>query len=134
MSNLKKALALILVFAFALSFAASAAFTDVKVDDDYAVEIGTLANLNILTGYEDGSYKPEGTLTRAEAAAVIFRMLSGNKSADMFKGATAFSDTGLNIGQAGTSITAQRRKSSTVTRTAPTSLNRKSLIRNSSKW
>jgi hypothetical protein len=49
MRNLKKALSLILVFAFALSFAASAAFTDVKVNDDYAVEIGALSNLEILT-------------------------------------------------------------------------------------
>ena len=33
----------------------------------------------ILTGYEDGTFKPNGTLTRAEAVTVIYRLVDENK-------------------------------------------------------
>lgn len=33
----------------------------------------------ILTGYEDGTFKPDGTLTRAEAVTVIYRLVDESK-------------------------------------------------------
>lgn len=47
------------------------------VEDDYYYEeaIGLLTKMGIFTGYEDGSIKPESTITRAEMAAVILRTM-----------------------------------------------------------
>ncbi len=38
-------------------------------------EIANVYDCGIISGYPDGSFKPEGTLTRAEAGAVIYRTL-----------------------------------------------------------
>ncbi len=58
--------------------------------DNYFDEaIGLLSVLKIFEGYEDGSIKPESTITRAEMAAVILRTL-GNKSLTKYTG--MFSD------------------------------------------
>lgn len=59
-------------------------------EDEYFNEaIGLLSALKIFEGYEDGSIKPESTITRAEMAAVILRTL-GNKSLTKYTG--MFSD------------------------------------------
>ena len=50
-------------------------FTDVPDDSSFAEAIETLTALGLLKGYEDGTFKPENTITRAEFAAVITRTL-----------------------------------------------------------
>lgn len=47
------------------------------VDDDagYAYEIAVSYSQGILNGYPDGSFKPDAGLSRAEAAAVIYRYI-----------------------------------------------------------
>lgn len=45
------------------------------VEGDLVSFVNELADLGIITGYEDGTFRPSGTLTRAEAAAMISRML-----------------------------------------------------------
>lgn len=48
-------------------------FTDNEKIADYAKEaIAEFVGLGIINGYEDGSFKPRGTATRAEAAKVIW--------------------------------------------------------------
>lgn len=48
-------------------------FTDVSDIATYAEDaISELVGLSVLSGYEDGSFKPRGTATRAEAAKVIW--------------------------------------------------------------
>ena len=74
MKNLKKVLALVLAVVMIMGTVAVASakdYTDVKNTDKYADAIDVLSNLNILDGYKDGNFKPEGTLTRAEAAKLI---------------------------------------------------------------
>ena len=52
-------------------------FTDGGSISPYAVEaVGKLAGKGIIGGYEDGSFRPNGSLTRAEAAVLIFRLLT----------------------------------------------------------
>ncbi len=69
MRNIKKLLALVLVLVMAMSFA-GAAFTDAEsIQYEEAVEV--LAAAGVINGYEDGSFKPEGTLERDEAAKII---------------------------------------------------------------
>jgi hypothetical protein len=93
MRNLKKALALVMVFALVLGTVASAAsFTDVDSSYGYVEEVELLADLGVLAGFPDGSYQPEATITRVQAAAVIYRILTGRSSAAMYEGATKFYD------------------------------------------
>ena len=50
-------------------------FTDNAQISDYAKEsIKNLSALGILSGFEDGSFKPKANLTRAEAAKIIFML------------------------------------------------------------
>ena len=93
MKNLKQVLALGMAFSLSLSTMASAAFTDQK-DIKAAEAVDMLAALGVIQGYEDGSFKPEGTVTRAEAAKMIYTIRNGgNSNADSFKSvATSFTD------------------------------------------
>ena len=97
MKNVKRALSLVLVLALALSMcvlgAGAVKYSDVESAYAYSAEVQFLSDLEIITGYPDGTFQPEGTITRAEAAAVIFRMLAGKQSAsENYQGGTVFSD------------------------------------------
>lgn len=48
-------------------------FTDVKAGSWYNTAVSTLADMNILKGYADGSFRPDAPITRAEFAAVTAR-------------------------------------------------------------
>ena len=77
--NLKKVLSLVLCVAMMLSVmvvGAGAAFSDQsKIKNTEAVDM--CVALNIIGGYPDGSYKPEGNITRAEFAKMICVLLNG---------------------------------------------------------
>ena len=48
-------------------------FTDAQSVASYAVEaVATLENSGVINGFEDGSFSPLGTLTRAQAAKIIY--------------------------------------------------------------
>ena len=75
MKNLKKVLAVVLAFAMIIgtnAFAAS--FSDLDKTASYAEAVSVLADLGILKGYDDGTVKPEGNITRAEFAAIVCRI------------------------------------------------------------
>lgn len=62
-------------------------FTDVNAGDWYNAAISTLANMNIITGYDDGTFKPNEPITRAELATIAARFdVSGTT------GTASFSD------------------------------------------
>ena len=71
MKNLKKVLALVVALTMVLGTVGFAAYTDVAEDAGEYTAVSTLSSLGILTGYEDGSFKPDGDITRAEFAAVV---------------------------------------------------------------
>ncbi|MDR3120319.1 MAG: S-layer homology domain-containing protein, partial [Clostridiales bacterium] len=48
-------------------------FTDISGGEWHATAVKTLAALGILAGYEDGAFRPERNITRAEFAAVASR-------------------------------------------------------------
>ncbi len=50
-------------------------FTDVNAGTDYAEAIGAASRFGAVGGYGDGTFRPAGTITRAEAAAIICRVL-----------------------------------------------------------
>ena len=71
MKNLKKVLALVLAFACAFTMFAGAAFTD-EADIQAKDAVNMLTALGVIEGYEDGSFNPDGVVTRAEMAKMIF--------------------------------------------------------------
>ena len=46
------------------------AFSDVSADDWYGTTVATLSAMNIVKGYEDGTFRPNASITRAEFAAI----------------------------------------------------------------
>ena len=89
----KKVLALVLAFACAFTMFAGAAFTD-SADIKATEAVDMLTALGVIDGYDDGSFKPDATVTRAEAAKMIFTIRNGgNDNADAFTGGkTTFTD------------------------------------------
>lgn len=71
MKNLKKIAALVVVLAMALSSVAFAAFSDVDATSSYAEAINVMSALGIINGYEDGTFGPEKTITRAEFTTML---------------------------------------------------------------
>ena len=52
---------------------ASASFSDVKVDAWYAKAVGWAAANKVVTGYADGTFRPNAAVTREQAAAILYR-------------------------------------------------------------
>ena len=52
---------------------ASASFSDVKADAWYAKAIGWAAANKVVTGYADGTFRPNAAVTREQAAAILYR-------------------------------------------------------------
>lgn len=65
--------------------AATGSLSDVKSDAVYYDAVKTLNAMGVIKGYEDGSFKPDQNVTRAEFTAMLMRMLKlgsiGNTSA-----------------------------------------------------
>ena len=78
---MKKLLAMVLALVMTLSLAvsANAAFKDDKsISDDYAESVAVLNGMGVFKGYEDGSFKPEGNITRAEVATIVYRIYTAD--------------------------------------------------------
>ncbi len=82
-------LALALVFG-TVSFAVAAP-VDVE-GTDYEGAVARLGGLGVLKGYPDGTFKPENSITRAEFAVVVVKLLGLADAAEYAGGATDFSD------------------------------------------
>ena len=93
MKNLKKVLAMVLAFACTFTmFAGAKVFEDVPAGSDYSEAITMLSDLGIIQGKDDGKYHPEDTITRAEACALIARMMTGDPNVSQYVGAQNFTD------------------------------------------
>ena len=72
---------------------AGAAFTDqadIKVKSDV---VDTLVSLGVIEGFEDGSFQPNGTVTRAQMAKMIYVLRTGNSDASAYNDdKTTFTD------------------------------------------
>ena len=93
MKNLKKVLAMVLAFACTFTmFASAKVYEDVPAGSEYSEAITMLSDLGIIQGKSDSKYHPEDTITRAEACALIARLMTGDPNAAGFGGAHHFKD------------------------------------------
>lgn len=84
MKKLKRIAALTLAAACAATVCAGAAFTDqsdIKVDSRV---IDTLVEKNVIKGYENGSFQPNETVSRAEMAKMIYVLRTGSDDASYY--------------------------------------------------
>ena len=89
---MKKIISLILSLSMVFAGAAFASAEEIAISANHEIEL--LQNLDILSGYEDGSLKLDSTITRAEATKMIVAML--NKNAEGRQGTTKFADVPAN--------------------------------------
>lgn len=60
-------------------------FTDVKTTDWFAPYVTAAKDSSLIEGYSDGSFKPENRITRAEACAIVNRVLGRKPSKNHMK-------------------------------------------------
>ena len=60
-------------------------FTDVKTTDWFAPYVTAAKDSSLIEGYSDGSFKPENRITRAEACAIVNRVLGRKPSKSHMK-------------------------------------------------
>ncbi len=87
MRNLKKFLALVLAMMMTLSLMVTVNASSFKDDDDitkvYAEAIDVLTELGVVKGYgeddpNEGKFLPKNNITRAEVAAIMYRIVTGD--------------------------------------------------------
>lgn len=84
---MKKFLSLVLALVMTMSLvtigAGAANYSDLtdKSEIQYEEAVAVLNKLGIITGYEDGSFKPAGALTRGAAAKIIVSLMIGSEAA-----------------------------------------------------
>ena len=107
MRNLKKilALALALVMTLSLMTVANAFNDDKDIDAKYDEAVTVLSELKVFKGVNDGSnFAPKQTITRAEVAAIIYRIVTGDVNdtqAGIYKDYAKFKDVAANHWAAG---------------------------------
>jgi hypothetical protein len=83
------------MFASSIATVGASKYTDVADTAAYAEAVEVLTALGIVTGYEENgtyTFKPEGTITRAEAATMIVGALNMTEDAKASAGTSRFAD------------------------------------------
>ena len=65
-------------------WATTNAYSDVKSGDWFNNAVSTLSNAGIISGYPDGTFRPNAPITRAEMAKVVALFAKLDKSEDLF--------------------------------------------------
>ena len=103
MRTLKKALCIVLALVMVVGLLTIAAgakslsdYSDAdKVSDDYKIAVDCNTQLGVLKGMTETTYEPQGTLTRAQLATIIYRIVTGDvndKYVENYAKAERFSD------------------------------------------
>ncbi len=78
----------------------AASFSDVADNSQYKQAVDSLVSLGLLVGYEDGTFRPDATITRAEFAAVMTRAMGQEEVAKNVNSAGLFTDMATASGEA----------------------------------
>ena len=68
-----------------IEYSTETKYSDVKATDWYAKHIAYVSDKGLMEGYEDGSFKPEDKITRAEYATVVARFKNLERIATSFE-------------------------------------------------
>ena len=79
-----------------IALAESENFSDINGNEYYATAADALYELDILEGYEDGRFGAKSSITRAEMAAVMCRVLGMESDANREEGVTDYDDVSSN--------------------------------------
>ena len=94
--NLKKVISAVIALALSASTFATVSFaksfTDVASTASYAEAVDVLSALGIVDGYGDGTFGPDKTIKRSEAAKMIVAMVNKLETANDRMGKTQFAD------------------------------------------
>ncbi len=92
--NLKKVISAVAALTVSASSIAAFAvdFPDVESDASYAQAVQELSALGIINGFEDGTFKPDELVTRAQISTMIVAALAETSSAEASKAASKFTD------------------------------------------
>ena len=97
MKTLKRTLCLVLVLVMVvglLSVCANAAFTD-EDEIEYNVAVGVMSGMGIIKGRDTGDFDPNGSVSRAEIATMIYKAATGDvdgKNIGVYANSNAFVD------------------------------------------
>ena len=61
-------------------------FTDIAMNDWYYTAVTSAVSYGWITGYSDGTFRPNASITRAEVATIVNRMLDRNADHDFVNG------------------------------------------------
>ncbi len=89
-----KITAILLILMMAFQTVSFASLSDIDKSSDVGEAIEQLVNLGVLSGYPDGTFQPDGLLTRAQFAKIAVCMLGAEKEAAALSGNDIFSDVG----------------------------------------
>ncbi|MCR4718056.1 MAG: S-layer homology domain-containing protein [Firmicutes bacterium] len=89
---MKKLLSSVLALTVFASSCAYAKYSDVPPSEDYYLSSTRLADLGIISGYEDGTFRPDNTITRAEFTKIVVCMMDKEKEAKASTNLTGFFD------------------------------------------
>lgn len=86
------ALSMVTAFVPVMQGASAAVFTDVSTGSKYYEAVNRLSELGIINGYEDGSFRPDNNVTRAEFSKIIVGMMNKATEAKSTPPSSAFDD------------------------------------------
>ncbi len=92
--NLKKVISAVAALAMSASTftALAATFPDVPEDASYAQAVQELSALDVISGYDDGTFKPDELVTRAQITKMIVDALNERSMAEASKANSQFVD------------------------------------------
>ncbi len=91
--KIKRITAMVITLVIILGMTASAdVFPDVNYTEPYGQAVEELSELGIMYGDADRNFRPEDVLTRAEATAIVVRVLGLSKAAEDEKHGGVFTD------------------------------------------
>ena len=88
--GMKALIAVLLVAALMCTAASAATFPDVDANAEYAAAIEYVSEIGLMVGYGDGTFQPDKTVSRAEMATVLCKMMGEDR--DLNQDGSVFSD------------------------------------------
>lgn len=89
---MKKIITFLIVCTMLFNTVSFASFQDIDISGNVGNSIVQLTNLGIISGFNDGSFRPDQTLTRAQFAKIAVYMLGRHEDAEALSTNTVFSD------------------------------------------